>query len=156
VIATRALTLFSSSALDSLQRFKLNIASSVVTQQNSDLASLGTDQILDLFNVSAEDAPPVVAKDRPVGQKALLEGLGDMQDEGECTFTLLKSLQPRAEADTPVFRPYRPRSRLLGVPSLAQRLIFSVANTLVARSSLFVATHTSFVLLPCCCSYTEF
>lgn len=69
---------------NSLQRFKLNIASSVVTQQNSDLASLGTDQILDLFNVSAEDAPPVVAKDRPVGQKAILEGLGDLPDEEEC------------------------------------------------------------------------
>lgn len=58
-----------------------------MTQQNSDLASLGTDQILDLFNVSAEDAPPVVAKDRPVGQKAILEGLGDLPDEGECEWT---------------------------------------------------------------------
>lgn len=68
----------------SLQRFKLNIASSVVTQQNSDLASLGTDQILDLFNVTAEDAPSTAAKDKPVGQKAILEELGDLPDEGEC------------------------------------------------------------------------
>lgn len=68
-----------------LQRFKLNIASSVVTQQNSDLASLGTDQILDLFNVSAVDAPAIVTKDRPSGQKAILEGLGDLQAEDECT-----------------------------------------------------------------------
>lgn len=68
-----------------LQRFKLNIASSVVTQQNSDLSSLGTDQILDLFNVSSSDAPPVAAKtsNAPMGQKALLDGLGDLPDEEE-------------------------------------------------------------------------
>lgn len=68
----------------SLQRFKLNIASSVVTQQNSDLSSLGTESILDLFNVSAEDASPVVSKEGPVGQKALLEGLEDLPPEDEC------------------------------------------------------------------------
>jgi TATA-binding protein-associated factor len=37
-----------------LQKFKLNIANSVVNQQNSGLKSMDTDQILDLFNV--EDA----------------------------------------------------------------------------------------------------
>lgn len=34
-----------------LQRFKLNIASTVINQQNSGLASMDTDQILDLFDV---------------------------------------------------------------------------------------------------------
>ncbi|KAI5477115.1 hypothetical protein MNV49_006843 [Pseudohyphozyma bogoriensis] len=66
-----------------LQRFKLNIASSVVTQQNSDLASLGTESILDLFDVSAEGAPPPTSKDqdRPMGQKAILDALGDLPED---------------------------------------------------------------------------
>lgn len=41
----------------SLQRFKLNIASSVVTQQNAGLGSMNTGEVLDLFKVSAEDDP---------------------------------------------------------------------------------------------------
>ncbi len=72
-----------------LQRFKLNIASSVVTQQNSNLDSLGTDQILDLFQVSSASdvaAPPQEDPDKPVGQKALLEGLGELQAEDECEY----------------------------------------------------------------------
>ncbi|KAI9495302.1 hypothetical protein BDB00DRAFT_870456 [Zychaea mexicana] len=39
-----------------LQKFKLNIANTVVNQQNSGLQSMDTDQILDLFNVEAEGA----------------------------------------------------------------------------------------------------
>ncbi|ANB12181.1 Mot1p [Sugiyamaella lignohabitans] len=35
-----------------LQKFKLNIASTIINQQNSGLSSMGTDQILDLFSVS--------------------------------------------------------------------------------------------------------
>ena len=66
-----------------LQRFKLNIASSVVTQQNSELSSLGTDQILDLFNVSSTGAILVESQTRAVGQKAILEGLGDLPPEEE-------------------------------------------------------------------------
>lgn len=70
-----------------LQRFKLNIASSVVTQQNSDLSSIGTD-VLDLFSVSASDAPASTkaAKDRPMGQKAILDNLADLPPEEECMF----------------------------------------------------------------------
>ncbi|GAA5949726.1 hypothetical protein JCM21900_003274 [Sporobolomyces salmonicolor] len=69
-----------------LQRFKLNIASSVVTQQNSNLDSLGTDQILDLFQVS--DAPPSSASvqqpaDKPMSQKAILESLQDLPTDEE-------------------------------------------------------------------------
>jgi TATA-binding protein-associated factor len=43
----------------SLQRFKLNIANSVVTQQNSGLASMDTDLVLDLFRhtTTEEDGP---------------------------------------------------------------------------------------------------
>ncbi|KAI9618039.1 hypothetical protein KEM48_006979 [Puccinia striiformis f. sp. tritici PST-130] len=38
-----------------LQRFKMNIATSIVNQQNSNLGSLNTDEILDLFNISSID-----------------------------------------------------------------------------------------------------
>ncbi|KAF9286646.1 TATA-binding protein-associated factor mot1 [Linnemannia elongata] len=39
-----------------LQKFKLNIANSVVNQQNSGMQSMGTDQILDLFQIGDEDS----------------------------------------------------------------------------------------------------
>ncbi|OBZ85747.1 hypothetical protein A0J61_06204 [Choanephora cucurbitarum] len=57
-----------------LQKFKLNIANSVVNQQNSGLQSMDTDQILDLFNVSeGEDKK----NKRPKNQDgASAEGLG--------------------------------------------------------------------------------
>ncbi|KAG9295858.1 hypothetical protein G9A89_006597 [Geosiphon pyriformis] len=38
-----------------LQKFKLNIANSIVNQQNSGLQSMDTGQILDLFNVTSHD-----------------------------------------------------------------------------------------------------
>lgn len=75
------------SACIRLQRFKLNIASSVVTQQNSDLTSLGTDQILDLFQVSASGpvapASSHTGKDHATGQSAILAGLGELPAEDE-------------------------------------------------------------------------
>lgn len=75
----------------SLQRFKLNIASSVVTQQNAGLESMNTDQVLDLFKISTgeEDASAAAAKKKaqeqsgPVSQQNLLEGLEDLPDEDE-------------------------------------------------------------------------
>lgn len=77
-------TLADSRSDDSLQRFKLNIASTVVSQQNSDLDSLGTDQILDLFQVS--DTPAAAAAsnssdDKPMSQKAILESLDDVAED---------------------------------------------------------------------------
>ncbi|GAA5936334.1 DNA-binding ATPase [Sporobolomyces koalae] len=70
-----------------LQRFKLNIASSVVTQQNSNLDSLGTDQILDLFQVSDTSAPSNStaqrSADKPMSQKAILDSLSDLPADDE-------------------------------------------------------------------------
>ncbi|GAA5821317.1 hypothetical protein JCM11251_004568 [Rhodosporidiobolus azoricus] len=67
-----------------LQRFKLNIASSVVTQQNSNLDSLGTDQILDLFQVSDVETPSSApSSDKPMSQKAILESLEDLPADDE-------------------------------------------------------------------------
>lgn len=73
----------------SLQRFKLNIANSVVTQQNSGLASMDTDLVLDLFKRTSaeEDAAAAKRKEKEktgaVNQKNILEGLEDLPPEDE-------------------------------------------------------------------------
>ncbi|KAF2020641.1 hypothetical protein BU24DRAFT_361156 [Aaosphaeria arxii CBS 175.79] len=86
-----------------LQRFKIDVASTVVNQQNAGLGSMQTDQILDLFNVSADSAdpaalPPPPSNDngtgidendavdatgavREKGQKGFLDELGELWDE---------------------------------------------------------------------------
>lgn len=53
----------------SLQRFKIDVASTVVNQQNAGLATMDTDQILDLFNLG--DSGPNLISDKP---KESLEG----------------------------------------------------------------------------------
>ncbi|OCF37798.1 TATA-binding protein-associated factor [Kwoniella heveanensis BCC8398] len=68
-----------------LQRFKLNIASSVVTQQNAGLGSMNTGEVLDLFKVSA-DGEPVKSKaaaSGPTSMSKMLEGLDDLPPEDE-------------------------------------------------------------------------
>ncbi|KAF2403611.1 putative TBP associated factor [Trichodelitschia bisporula] len=84
----------------SLQRFKIDVASTVVNQQNAGLGSMQTDQILDLFNIStdaADAAPPLPAADpekiseedavdatgelRQVGKRGFLDEIGDLWDE---------------------------------------------------------------------------
>lgn len=78
-----------------LQRFKLNIASSVITQQNSGLASMDTDLVLDLFQrTEGSDLPKKREKKEPSGptsQKHLLEGLEDLPAEEEYASLDLKS-----------------------------------------------------------------
>jgi len=75
---------------NSLQRFKLNIAQSVITQQNSGLASMGTDLVLDLFKLTTDEEDAAAAKkksahehDGPTSQKNVLEGLEDLPPEHE-------------------------------------------------------------------------
>ncbi|EAQ91229.1 hypothetical protein CHGG_03164 [Chaetomium globosum CBS 148.51] len=84
----------------SLQRFKIDVASTVVNQQNAGLATMDTDQILDLFNLG-ESGPNLIAEKgkeaiegreedmvdietgdvRQPGKKAAwLEGLGELWD----------------------------------------------------------------------------
>lgn len=72
----------------SLQRFKLNIANSVVTQQNSGLASMDTDLVLDLFRRTTEEEDAAAAKKKkeeapPAGSKNVLRGLEDLPPEDE-------------------------------------------------------------------------
>ncbi|KAI1784054.1 SNF2 chromatin remodeling protein [Ganoderma leucocontextum] len=81
-----------------LQRFKLNIANSVVTQQNSGLSSMDTDLVLDLFKrtTAEEDAAAAKKKDKdlngaPPGQRNVLRGLEDLPPEEEYQDLDLKS-----------------------------------------------------------------
>jgi TATA-binding protein-associated factor len=74
----------------SLQRFKLNIANSVVTQQNAGLASMDTDLVLDLFRRTTEEEDAAAAAKKkakessgPVSQKNVLQGLEDLSTEEE-------------------------------------------------------------------------
>ncbi|KAH7135633.1 hypothetical protein B0J11DRAFT_518810 [Dendryphion nanum] len=86
-----------------LQRFKIDVASTVVNQQNAGLGSMQTDQILDLFNVSADSADPstlplpptndsatgidendavdATGAVREKGQKGFLDEIGELWDE---------------------------------------------------------------------------
>jgi len=66
-----------------LQKFKLNIASSVITQQNNNIETMNTAQLLDLFSPvdrhkksETEKAP----MDVPVGSKAIIENLEELWD----------------------------------------------------------------------------
>lgn len=56
----------------SLQRFKIDVASTVVNQQNAGLATMDTDQILDLFNLG--DAGPGLITDKAGGRGAGKDG----------------------------------------------------------------------------------
>ena len=84
--------------MNSLQRFKIDVASTVVNQQNAGLGTMETDQILDLFNLSdtaAAIAPPnpqdntreedmvdvATGEVREKGKKGWLDDLGELWDE---------------------------------------------------------------------------
>lgn len=83
---------------NSLQRFKIDVASTVVNQQNAGLGTMETDQILDLFNlgdtaegidnsskgdatVNEEDMVDVTGEVREKGKKGWLDDLGELWDD---------------------------------------------------------------------------
>ncbi|KAG8867854.1 TATA-binding protein-associated factor mot1 [Serendipita sp. 405] len=72
-----------------LQRFKLNIANSVVTQQNAGLDSMDTDLVLDLFRKTSDEEDAALAKRKTtagngaVSQKNILDGLEELHGEDE-------------------------------------------------------------------------
>ena len=78
----------------SLQQFKIDVASTVVNQQNAGLNTMETDQILDLFNLSSADnvkPPAETGKEedmldesgnvRKAPEKGWLSDLGELGDE---------------------------------------------------------------------------
>lgn len=72
-----------------LQKFKMTIANTVISQDNSSLQTMGTDQLLDLFTLddkkkgqsSAPSASQSESKKETV--KSILEGLGDLWDKSQ-------------------------------------------------------------------------
>ncbi|KPI37186.1 TATA-binding protein-associated factor MOT1 [Cyphellophora attinorum] len=80
----------------SLQRFKIDVASTVVNQQNAGLGTMETDQILDLFNLDTPDlaatGETAASKDEDLvdvetgevkkkGEKGWLNDVGDLWDD---------------------------------------------------------------------------
>jgi TATA-binding protein-associated factor len=64
-----------------LQRFKMNIASSVVSQQNADLSTMDTENVLDLLAGPEEtDSGGKARKEGKLTQKELLESLQDLDN----------------------------------------------------------------------------
>lgn len=85
-----------------LQRFKIDVASTVVNQQNAGLGTMETDQILDLFNLGEtsdaltinngagerdggreEDMVDATGEVREKGKKGWLDDIGELWDEGQ-------------------------------------------------------------------------
>jgi TATA-binding protein-associated factor len=69
-----------------LQRFKIDVASTVVNQQNAGLGTMETDQILDLFNLGETDSS-LAAADRPEGngvdESNAVDAEGNMREKGK-------------------------------------------------------------------------
>ncbi|CAG0923265.1 unnamed protein product [Notodromas monacha] len=70
-----------------LQKFKLNTANSVVNQENSALATMSTDQLLEAFSFSdsreAEKQSGTKIEMKKSGVKSVLEGLPDLWEESQ-------------------------------------------------------------------------
>ena len=64
----------------SLQRFKIDVASTVVNQQNAGLGTMETDQILDLFNL---DMPEVQTEDKSKEEDLVDVETGEVKKKGE-------------------------------------------------------------------------
>lgn len=65
----------------SLQRFKIDVASTVVNQQNAGLGTMETDQILDLFNL---DMPEIQAEAPKSKEEDLVDvETGEVKQKGE-------------------------------------------------------------------------
>ena len=72
-----------------LQKFKLNIAGSVVNQQNADMATMDTQSVVDLFKIGDEGtSSDRKDQDKPMTQKQLLASLAEM-DEGDADYSNL-------------------------------------------------------------------
>uniref|UniRef100_A0A8B9H6C5 B-TFIID TATA-box binding protein associated factor 1 n=1 Tax=Astyanax mexicanus TaxID=7994 RepID=A0A8B9H6C5_ASTMX len=67
-----------------LQKFKMSIANTVISQDNSSLQSMGTDQLLNLFTLDKDDKAEkseVASSSGKASMKSVLDGLGDLWDQ---------------------------------------------------------------------------
>lgn len=67
----------------SLQRFKIDVASTVVNQQNAGLNTMDTDQLLDLFNLG-ETADNAEKPSEPTGNEVDMVDIdGEVKEKGK-------------------------------------------------------------------------
>ncbi|XP_033118487.1 TATA-binding protein-associated factor 172-like [Anneissia japonica] len=67
-----------------LQKFKMNIANTVISQDNSALQSMATEQLLDLFSLDKGNQSSIdqtEEKDTPQSMKAVMSNLGELWDD---------------------------------------------------------------------------
>ncbi|CAJ1066966.1 TATA-binding protein-associated factor 172 [Xyrichtys novacula] len=65
-----------------LQKFKMSIANTVISQENSSLQSMGTDQLLNLFTLDkGEKAEQAASTSGKASMKSVLDGLGELWDQ---------------------------------------------------------------------------
>ena len=68
-----------------LQKFKLNIANTVISQDNSSLMTMDTGQLLDLFTVDKEKKKEKASREQnetgKASLKSVLENLGELWEE---------------------------------------------------------------------------
>jgi len=69
-----------------LQKFKITIANTVISQENSSLQTMGTDQLLDLFTLDSKLSEKMNEKEGKSGasnksMKSVLENLPELWDE---------------------------------------------------------------------------
>lgn len=67
-----------------LQKFKLITANTVVSDENASMETMGTDQLLDLFNLSDNNARPTNSADcNNVTMKQAIEGLPELWEDNQ-------------------------------------------------------------------------
>ncbi|XP_077585999.1 TATA-binding protein-associated factor 172 [Stigmatopora nigra] len=68
-----------------LQKFKMNIANTIISQENASLQSMGTDQLLNLFTLDksgqGERAEQSSSTSGKASMKSVLDGLGELWDQ---------------------------------------------------------------------------
>ena len=75
--------------LGRLQKFKITIANTVISQDNASLQTMGTDQLLDLFELDdkkkGQSSTPIVSQsdNKKETTKSILEGLGELWDKSQ-------------------------------------------------------------------------
>ncbi|XP_069467480.1 TATA-binding protein-associated factor 172 isoform X2 [Ambystoma mexicanum] len=74
-----------------LQKFKMSIANTVISQENASLQSMGTDQLLDLFTLDKDGADEKAdTTSGKTSMKSILDNLGDLwsQDQYDSEYSL--------------------------------------------------------------------
>lgn len=67
--------------LHSLQKFKLMTANTVISSENAAIETMGTDQLLDLFQLSGQSSSQAQQQSAASGVKSVLETLPDLWDD---------------------------------------------------------------------------